>query len=275
VYDNSSLTSTSQIVSGLASGTVYYWRVSASNSGGSSVFATPWTLTTVTTGPSAPPAPVLASPVNGSSGVSASPTFTWNASTGATAYELQVANDAGFTSLAWDQANISGTSFTVSGLIKGATYYWRVSASNSGGSSAWSAAYSLSTTKAGGGHKAAEIVSTNPGDELSTSGAGSAVPKSFELQQNYPNPFNPTTTISFSLHEASTVTLTVYNLVGQEIARLVSGSVEAGVHSVVWDAKDLSQNLVPSGVYLYRLQATSLATGKEEITQVRKMSFLK
>jgi hypothetical protein len=274
VYDNASLTGTSQGVSGLANSTLYYWRVCASNSGGTSAYSAAWGLTTSPATLVPPPAPGLASPLNGSTGISTNPPLSWYSSTGATAYEVQVASDAQFTAIVWDHANVGTTSDNVTGLAKGVSYFWRVKASNGAGTSSWSAANNFTTTK-GGGRKTAEII-TDPNASLGESPAGSlSVPQSFELQQNYPNPFNPTTTISFSVPQASTVTLTVYNLVGQEITRLVAGTVEAGLHSVVWDAKDISQNLVPSGVYLYRIQATSLESGKEEFTQVRKMTFLK
>ena len=75
-------------------------------------------------------------------------------------------------------------------------------------------------------------------------------PKTFTLEQNYPNPFNPTTTIQFSLNTASPVKLTVFDILGQEVATLVNEYKSVGSHKVQWRA-----NTMPSGVYYYRLEA--------------------
>jgi hypothetical protein len=76
------------------------------------------------------------------------------------------------------------------------------------------------------------------------------VPDGFELHQNYPNPFNPLTSISFSLPNEAGIILKVYNLRGEEVASLVDGHLNAGLHSIVFQANDL-----PSGIYFYVLQA--------------------
>lgn len=89
------------------------------------------------------------------------------------------------------------------------------------------------------------------------------VPRTFALRQNYPNPFNPSTTIRFTLPSSQHVTLTVYNLLGEEVATLVDETVNAGESSVQFDASRLS-----SGVYLYKLQAGTS-------TQTRRMMLVK
>jgi FtsP/CotA-like multicopper oxidase with cupredoxin domain len=75
-------------------------------------------------------------------------------------------------------------------------------------------------------------------------------PESFELHQNYPNPFNPSTTIKFSIPDQSFVNLSVHNIEGQNVARLVNAQLEAGVYEISFNAKGLS-----SGTYFYRLNA--------------------
>jgi len=76
------------------------------------------------------------------------------------------------------------------------------------------------------------------------------IPTVVELGQNYPNPFNPSTTIRYGLPIRSPVRLTVYNTLGQQVAQLVNGDVEAGYHEVQFDGSKLA-----SGLYFYRIQA--------------------
>jgi hypothetical protein len=76
------------------------------------------------------------------------------------------------------------------------------------------------------------------------------LPPAFALDQNYPNPFNPTTQIRFQVAAAGHVRLTVFDLLGREVARPVNEPREPGTYTVRFDAEDL-----PSGVYLYRLEA--------------------
>ncbi|MBN1638148.1 MAG: T9SS type A sorting domain-containing protein [Ignavibacteriales bacterium] len=85
----------------------------------------------------------------------------------------------------------------------------------------------------------------------------------FELSQNYPNPFNPSTAIKFSLPEASVVKLSVYNILGEQVALLKNEQMNAGLHSVEFNASHLS-----SGIYLYRLEA-------DKFTETKKMILLK
>ncbi len=89
------------------------------------------------------------------------------------------------------------------------------------------------------------------------------IPVKFELMQNYPNPFNPATTIKFALPISSNVEMKIYNAIGQEVTTLVNKQLEAGYHSVVFDASKLA-----SGLYIYRIQAGNFVS-------VKKMMLLK
>ncbi|MBN2011103.1 VCBS repeat-containing protein [candidate division KSB1 bacterium] len=86
----------------------------------------------------------------------------------------------------------------------------------------------------------------------------SATPASVTLDQNYPNPFNPATNIRFSLNEAGSVKVSIYNLNGQEVAALVDQCLKSGVHTLTWDASNM-----PSGIYVYRLHANGVVLSKK------------
>ena len=378
-------------------------------------------------------APTLASPLNGATGVSTSPTLSWNPSTGATSYRLQVSTGSSFLSTVIDQSNITETSYNFSGLAGLTLYYWRVNASNGTTTTSFSAARNFTTQQISNltslalryfdpsGAQKNFIVGKSPVDSgfvfgtnvyadqskatamvlptgltealvsqikvwfgykragltnqtyriqiydgtgvsgpvgeplysqeflmtdiladavLSTSeqptvhtlaqqvtvghqffiavdfgiygssdygdlgivstvlqgfrveeewekwnngtwhnvsdaweggtngwfdwveatvlfGGSSGVAPSpvdvaskFHLEQNYPNPFNPSTNFSFDLPSRSFVSLKVFDLLGREIATLLSEQLSAGNHTYQWNPKN-----IPSGVYLYRLQS--------------------
>jgi len=88
--------------------------------------------------------------------------------------------------------------------------------------------------------------------------AGAALPTEYRLEQNYPNPFNPTTAIGFALPEPSFVTLKLYDVLGREVATLVHKELPAGEHRFMLSAHNL-----PSGVYLYRMEAKSFVQQKK------------
>ena len=78
-----------------------------------------------------------------------------------------------------------------------------------------------------------------------------AAPDKYVLLQNYPNPFNPSTTIGFSIPQTSNVSIDIFNVVGERVASLVNQTLEAGYHSVDFNASNLS-----SGTYIYQLKAS-------------------
>ncbi|MFZ1979439.1 MAG: T9SS type A sorting domain-containing protein, partial [Bacteroidota bacterium] len=91
----------------------------------------------------------------------------------------------------------------------------------------------------------------------------SEIPVSLSLLQNYPDPFNPTTTISFTIPSRSSVSLKIFDILGREVATIVSQELPAGTYSRQWNAAKMS-----SGIYFYRLQAGSF-------TQTKRLVLLK
>ncbi|HYQ87074.1 MAG TPA: glycosyl hydrolase family 18 protein, partial [Bacteroidota bacterium] len=145
VIDQSALSAKSSAISGLVASTAYYWRVNASNSSGTSAWSAVSSFTTVTSPPPVPAAPVLASPANGATGVAAHPALAWDASSGAASYRLQVSPSSSFSTTVADQSGITATSCPLTGLQTSTIYYWRVNATNSAGTSAWSGASGFTT----------------------------------------------------------------------------------------------------------------------------------
>ncbi|MCH7722345.1 MAG: T9SS type A sorting domain-containing protein [Bacteroidetes bacterium] len=96
------------------------------------------------------------------------------------------------------------------------------------------------------------------------------IPIAFSLSQNYPNPFNPETVIRFQLPTNSNVRLTVYDILGQEVATLVNKEFTPGKYEVKLDASDFS-----SGIYFYQLRAESLTNTGSNFVQTKKMILLK
>jgi hypothetical protein len=94
-------------------------------------------------------------------------------------------------------------------------------------------------------------------------GVSESAPAAFTVSQNTPNPFNPTTTITFTLAKAGKVTIEVFNTAGQKVDTLVNSTMNAGGHSVTWNASRLS-----AGVYFYTIKSGNFS-------KTMKMTFLK
>ncbi|MDP8207745.1 MAG: CotH kinase family protein [Candidatus Electryonea clarkiae] len=92
---------------------------------------------------------------------------------------------------------------------------------------------------------------------------GNSIPTRYALHQNFPNPFNSSTLIRFDLVESQWVKLTIYNILGKEVAHIKNLQMQAGFHTVVFDVADLA-----SGIYIYKLEA-------EAFTSLRKMVLIK
>jgi hypothetical protein len=106
-------------------------------------------------------------------------------------------------------------------------------------------------------------------------GEDDPLPKTFSLAQNFPNPFNPTTQIRYDVPAAAWVRLSVYNVLGQEVATLVNGQDTPGRKAVEWASINRHGFALPSGVYFYRMEATGIADPAMKFLSVKKMMLLR
>jgi ligand-binding sensor domain-containing protein len=193
----------------------------------------------------APATPKPVYPANLATLVPKSFSFVWHKVSSASTYHLQMSTSSLFLVSALNDSTITDTTRAVT-LGSADSYYWRVRAKNAAGSSDWSSVFKFAATFTG--------VETDP-----------AIPHEFHLDQNYPNPFNPSTTIRFGVPTAASgrVKLAVYDLLGREVAVLVNGKKEPGVHQVEFDGSGLG-----SGMYIYKMTS-------EGYVQTRKLIVLR
>jgi len=100
------------------------------------------------------------------------------------------------------------------------------------------------------------------------------LPVTYDLLQNYPNPFNPVTTIMYQLPEVSNVKLVIYDLIGREVMKWVLEKEEPGYKQVLWDGRNQHGEVLPGGIYIYRLIASSIESDKRYIDS-RKIVLMK
>jgi len=110
-------------------------------------------------------------------------------------------------------------------------------------------------------------MSTLPGP-VSVDDSQEGIPTVYQLAQNYPNPFNPSTRIIFNLPVDSKVSLKIFDVLGQEVANLITANLNAGIHEVDFDASGFK-----SGVYFYKIEANAI--DGSAFTDVKKMLLLK
>ena len=104
---------------------------------------------------------------------------------------------------------------------------------------------------------------------------GSQITSDYELIQNYPNPFNLKATIEYTVANVSEVILTVFDINGHEIRKLVHEQKVAGHYSVTWNARDNNRKVVSSGVYFYQIEIRSRDSESQSFFDVKKMILMK
>ena len=191
-----------------------------------------------------PGSPTLISPINRSTDVAINPSMSWNSSSGASLYRLQVSTNTAFNQLVFEDSTITSTSHAIGQLFDNTVYHWRVLAKNSNGSSMWSPVWSFNT----GTNTMVEQISIE-------------IPAEFNLGNNYPNPFYQNTLIVYSIPVNAKVELMLFDSRGREIAVLVSEEQIAGKYEVKVDGTNL-----PAGIYYYRLQAGDYAETRKMVS---------
>ncbi|MGB6648436.1 MAG: T9SS type A sorting domain-containing protein, partial [Bacteroidota bacterium] len=104
------------------------------------------------------------------------------------------------------------------------------------------------------------VITSVDEDDLLVDGT---VPLDYALHQNYPNPFNPSTTITYDVPSAGLIGLEIYNVLGQKVRTLLNEVRTAGTWQAVWNGTDDGGNLVPSGIYFYRLSSSDVSITKK------------
>ncbi len=249
VVDNSSLTTTSFTIDSVHNDTTYYWRINNTNAAGTSNWSNTEIFTT-----SAPFIKIL-SPNGGEKFyVDSSYVIRWQSNINDTVnIDLMNGNTV--------VAKIGDTIYSGTNAIK-----WSIPLNVPPDSTYKIMVTSISNAGISG--------SSNSTLTILSGVTGVRDPKnivrSYALYQNYPDPFNPTATIQYDLPTTSRVSLKIYNLLGQLVATVYQGVEEPGSKSVVWSAVNLS-----SGVYFYKLDATSTSDPAKTFSQIRKMVLLK
>ena len=230
--------------------TTHYWQVAAFAMVGLSDYCAPQQFTTGNIS-MIPAIPVLVLPPNNSMNQPLNPVLRWNGASYAQFYHYQVATDNFFSNIVQEGDSLNAIQIRLQPLAANTRHYWRVRSGNPAG-------YSGFTT----------IRSFTTGDQLTSSQDEIAVLTN-SLQQNKPNPFRLSTSIEFSLKDASQpAKLTIYNLKGQAVRVLFDGHAKNGSNQVLWDGKDSAGKPVSNGIYYYRLVSHGY-------TQTRKLLMLK
>jgi len=237
IWNESALTDTFRLVKGFQGQALYYWRVRAASGGGTSSWSG---ASNFRTGFPATPSPSY--PANTQPDLPVFLSLRWNPapSLRPVSYRVQIGKSADFASPVMDSAGVADTTLGAPPLEYFTIYFWRIRATNSIGTSAWSPVFKFRTV---------QVTGVEPPPEL---------PSTFGLDQNYPNPFNPSTTIGYQLPVSGRVTIIVYDMLGQEVERLVDGVQAPGRYAVSWNGSHRA-----SGAYIVRMTAAAFTMTKK------------
>ncbi len=101
--------------------------------------------------------------------------------------------------------------------------------------------------------------------DVENSNSDNVFPDKYSLSQNYPNPFNHSTVICYSLPKQSDVTISIFNLLGQNVKKIENKNQTAGQHEINWDGTGQSGRAVASGIYFYQIEAGDYNESKKMI----------
>jgi len=238
-------------LSGLTPGVTYYWQVRSRLASPPNTVSNFSSVAQFTVAPGANPIVVLpANPIVGSTINGTSAKLSWIVpvqSESALSYELEISSSKDMSS-SLRISNLEKPNYEITNLSPNSDYYWRVRSKTSDG---LYSDYSFQGVFKTDG--VTNIQETN------------IMPLEFNLAQNYPNPFNPFTRISFAIPSKSFVTLTIYDMLGREVNKLINEDLNAGTYNVDWNGKDLFGNKVASGTYIYRISAGKYNMSKKMI----------
>lgn len=247
------VTSASQTVtlSGLTPGATYYWKVRIDYGSSFSSYSSPVGEFVVSAGASSV-VPKAGSPTDKITVNANNPMLSWILpvkSESELTYEVQVSESGSFqNSMVYSE--LDKPAVEVADLKDDTEYFWRV----------------RSKTADGEYSDYSEATSFNTGNNSVVSvGEEDALPNEFAISQNYPNPFNPTTTIQYSIPEASIVSIKIYNILGQEVRSLINKEVNPGAYQVTWKGDDNFGHKVASGTYIYQIRAGSFVQSKKMV----------
>jgi len=237
IVNQNGIVDTFKSVTDLKGLSTYYWRITASNLAGESIYSDARSFTT-----GFPVPPQLLLPLDKSYLSAITTKLVWKKSKTATKYRLQVAEGLSILpSITILDTVVTDTSLIVSKLKDKKFYTWSVKANNDFGSSAL-----------------ADVFKFNTGTPTDIIANDKSISTSYVLNQNYPNPFNPTTKISFSIPENGFTAIKIYNLLGQQVGELINKYLVAGSYSTEFNAENY-----PSGIYIYVLHSGSHILSKK------------